>query len=77
MPPSRRSGVTTHSSRPHAEVELPAVSRTTRTTIRPGRKSTKSQRFMKESDPLLKPAEATGTSMTDFRPRQLPDNGDF
>ncbi len=54
MPVSRRSAVTVRSSRAEVDDEvLPAVSRVVRTTIRLGRKPSRRQRFVKETDPIL------------------------
>lgn len=75
MPASRRSGVTVRSSRTDIETPTAPVSRAIRTTIRAGRKPSKSQRFSKEEDPLLNPPEPTNLNVH-RPPPQIPDNSE-
>ncbi len=50
MPASRRSAVSVRSTRPDTEDDPHVVSRIVRTSIRAGRKPSKSQRFVKEAE---------------------------
>ncbi len=68
MPVSCRSGVSVRSSRVDSEAELPAVvSRVVRTSIRPGRKSSKSQRFVRELDPPSNSSHVSTDDTVNFR----------